>query len=168
MKTEKDFEDLFYNSCQHNSENAEWIRDLSKKYWIDLTSHLNGYFADESKVNITSKAAYQLSQKLINTTRDAAWVQVIEDFNQNYWNYPLLEKKPKQTKTEQQKISRKLFKYVWAFFQSMIILKIAVYYFGLKSAENPNEISPAWVAFFFAVSVGSLVYFAVRNRKDLD
>lgn len=169
MKTEKDFENLFFNSCQHEAQNTVLVSNLSKNYWIDLTSHLNGYFSPLDKIEITIEAAKKLSQNLISVNTNEAWILVIQDFNaHNYWNYPILTKKPKALKTEQQKISSKLFKYGWAFFQSMIILKVAVYYFGLESAENPKETSVVWVWFFFALSTGSLIFFAYRNWKDLD
>lgn len=169
MKTEKEFSEFFVDSCQHESQHKELVQNTSATYWMDLTTHLSGYFSNEDRLAITKKAGELLSLNLKTLPAETAWAGVIRNFIQNnQWGFSTTSKKPAIKQTEEQKIFWNLFKYAWAFFQSMIILKIAVYYFGLESAERPDEISVLWVWLFFGLSTGSLFYFAYRNRKDKD
>ena len=169
MKTEKEFSDFFIESCQHDIKFNEYVEAIAKNHWVDLTAHLNTYFSNENRLQITKNAAELLSENLKNTVLVQAWPQVIRDFVQNnYWGFQNITKKPKIKQTEEQQIFWKVFKYIWAFVQSMFILKVAVYYFGLESAENPNQTSVIWVWLFFSISAGSLIYFAYRNRNDKD
>lgn len=167
VKTEKEFTEIFYNSCQHYTSEQNELKKLSKTYWIDLTGHLTGYFSLENRLAITLKAIKLVNENLSHSPLEEAWQHVVRNFHQqNHWGFQTTSVKPVYEKTEDQKIFWKLFKYVWAFFQSMIILKIAVYYFGLESANNPDETNVIWVWIFFSLSVSSLVFFAYRNRKD--
>lgn len=169
MKTEKEFSDFFVDSCQHEPIYSDLVKSVSNTYWLDLTTHLSGYFSNEDRLAITQKAAETFSLNLKNQPPETAWREVIRNFIQNnQWGYITSNKKPVVKQTEEQKIFWTLFKYTWAFFQSMVILKIAVYYFGLESAERPDEISVVWVWLFFALSTGSLFFFAYRNRQDKD
>ncbi len=166
MKTEKEFSDYFVDSCSHEPVHRDLVISISKTYWMDLTTHLSGYFSNEDRLEITKIAALKLSENLNSNT---PWAQVIRNFTQtNQWGFKTISKKPLVKQTEEQKIFWQLFKYAWALFQSMIVLKIAVYYFGLESAERPDEISVVWVWLFFGVSAGSLAFFAYRNRNDND
>ncbi len=166
MKTEKEFSDYFVDSCSHEPNQHELVVSISKTYWMDLTTHLTGYFSNEDRLEITKIAALKLSE---NLTSNTPWAHVIRNFTQtNQWGFKTISKKPIIKQTEEQKIFWQLFKYAWALFQSMIVLKIAVYYFGLESAERPDEISVVWVWLFFGVSAGSLAFFAYRNRNDKD
>ncbi len=167
MKTEKEFSDYFTQSCPHDLKDHELVLQISKSYWKDLTSHLVGYFEYEARLDITQKAGHLLSQNLMALPKEEAWAQVIRNFSQNAgWSHRTISKKPKAKKTEEQLIFWKLFKYVWVFFQSMIILKTAVYFFGLESAQYPDQVSVHWVWFFFSISASSLIFFAYRNFGD--
>lgn len=165
MKTEDEYRQTFLENC--NLQPSE-VDIIAKNYWIDLTAHLTSYFSHESREIITVTAAKKLAEKVrAGTPVDEAWKNVIRDFISNsYWNQPLQNRKPEVKKTEEQKIFWKLFKYVWAFFQAVIVIKIAVYYFGIEGAAHPDQTSPAWVWLFFGISVISLSAFAYRNRND--
>lgn len=171
MKTEKEFSEYFLQIYQQNLQIGETspqeIKNLSENCWSDLTSHLSFYFSNEDRLKIIEKAASLLAKNRKSHELMEAWKLVLLDFNKNnYWDFPPVSKKPKAGQTEEQKIFWKLFKYAWAFFQSMIILKIAVYYFGLESANHPDQVSSLWVWLFFSISLSSLVFFAYRNRHD--
>ncbi len=171
MKTEKEFSEYFLQVYQQNLDinetSQQEAKDLSENYWSDLTSHLSFYFSTEDRLKITEKSATLLAKNRTSHDFTHSWKLVLLEFNNsNYWNFQTISKKPKATQTEEQKIFWKLFRYGWAFFQSMIILKIAVYYFGLESAEHPDQVSSVWVWVFFSLSVSSLVFFAYRNRND--
>ncbi|MGZ6485994.1 MAG: hypothetical protein ACXWQQ_05645 [Pseudobdellovibrio sp.] len=146
------------------------LNAIAKNYWTDLTSHLSGYFSHADREKMTELAAQKLAARLNKGENPlAAWPEIIRDFvaHQN-WGFKTTRIKPVKKLTEDQKNSKTLFKYIWAFVQSMIVLKIAVTFFGLKSADNPNEYNPIWVWIFFGISVGSLGFFAYRNRSDVE
>ena len=159
MRTEAEYSELFKQNVPSGKLSSEDLETLSINYWSDLTSHIEKHFTHEDREKITVMAAQKLAT--------LAWPDVIRDFiATKNWGFMTTSVKPVKKQTEDEKIFWKLFKYAWAFFQSMIILKIAVYYFGLESAQNPEETSQIWVWFFFALSAGSLGFFAWRNRKD--
>lgn len=166
MKTESEFSEYFLEQCEFTPEDQQTVQLIAAQYWVDLTSHLNTYFNDADRLKITAKAAQLFSNHLRQKSLEP-WPAVVRDFVQNdYWGHRPTTQKPVEKKTEEQKIFWQLFKYGWAFFQSMIVLKIAVYYFGLESAQHPEQVSPVWVWVFFSISVSSLGYFAYRNRHD--
>ncbi len=171
MKTEKEFSEFFIHICQPlaplNVAQQQALDLVALNYWADLTSHLSYYFSHSDRIAITEKAAKYLSAELTTKSLDASWKNVIRNFNQNnYWDFKTQAIKPRVAQTEDQKIFWKLFRYIWAFFQSMFILKIAVYYFGLESASNPDQTNVFWVWVFFSFSAFSLAFFAYRNRHD--
>ncbi|MBC7421397.1 MAG: hypothetical protein H7328_11775 [Bdellovibrio sp.] len=169
MKTEKEFSDYFTSHCSHNAADEDYVVQISKTYWSDLTTHLQGYFEYDRRLAITQKAAHLLGQSLAIHPRQTVWANVIRDFvENNSWGHPMVMKKPKAKRTEEQKIFWQLFKYIWAFFQSMIIIKTAVYFFGLESTQHPDRVSGVWVWFFFSLSTTSLLFFAFRNYGDKD
>ncbi len=165
MKTETEYQQLFLENCA--AENPE-AAVIAKHYWIDMTAHLTSYFSHESREYITIYAAGLLKEKIKNgIAADQAWKDVIRDFlSNNYWTQSPQIKKPEVKKTEEQKIFWHLFKYGWALFQAMIVIKIAIYYFGIEGAAHPDQTNPAWVWVFFGISLISLFAFAYRNRKD--
>ena len=167
MKTENEFSEYFLIHCSKKLSQSPELITLSRNYWSDLTSHLSSYFSNESRLKISEIAADKLSTEAQVLSLAEAWKIVLRDFNKNqYWGFEQIKHKPKKIKTEEQKIFWKLFGYAWAFFQSMIILKIAVYYFGLESASHPDQVNVLWVWFFFGLSASSLAFFAYRHRHD--
>lgn len=186
MKTEKEYSDFFIECYQKLSRelrlhkkkssylvNDTYVNNMAPSYWLDLTVHLQTYFTDEDRLQITKKAADLFAEKLDTAsdtlTPEQAWQQVILSFVQNnYWDFQTIAKKPKIKKTEEQEIFWKFFKYTWAFIQSIFIIKAAVYFFGLEAASHPEQISIGWMWLFFAISVSSLIFFAYRNRNDKD
>jgi len=171
VKTEKEFSEYFLQiyqeHAQQNDTSPQDVKNLADVYWSDLTAHLSFYFSNEDRLKMTEKAAVLLAKNKSEHEFTEAWKRVLLDFNQNnYWNFRSVQKKPKVAQTEEQKIFWKLFKYTWAFFQAMVILKIAVYYFGLESASHPDQVSSIWVWIFFGLSVSSLGFFAYFNRND--
>lgn len=166
MKTEQEFSDFFTESSVQSGVDPQLAAELSKKYWIDLTSHLNRYFSAADRDSITRLAAQKFAEQLKNEEPETAWKNVVRSFiSENNWNFKFSDKKPEVKKTEEQVIFWNLFKYGWALFQSMVILKIAVMYFGLQSALHP-ETNPFWLLFFIGLAAGSLFFFAYRNRND--
>ncbi len=171
MKTENEFSEYFLRSAglqfAFDSEDGIYLQKLAASYWADLTSHLSFYYSHEDRLKITEKAAQLLAKGTVELGLDEAWKNVLRDFNKNqFWGFKSTLAKPKKIRTEEQKIFWKLFNYTWAFFQAMVILKIAVYYFGLESADHPDQTNVGWVWFFFSLSFLSLVFFAYRNRND--
>ena len=165
VKTEKEFSEFFVESCAAPNQ-QDFVRNLSAHYWSDLTTHLNRYFSNEDRLLITKQAAKELSDQLQIEKPEEAWKKVIRSFAGNCWGFVSQDRKPQSKKTEEQLIFWKFFKYAWAMFQATILVKIAILYFGLSSAENPEQISSIWIVLACAVSLGSLGFFAYRNRND--
>jgi hypothetical protein len=169
VKTEKEFSEIFVNACLCGEDNRLFVTELSSQYWTDMTSHLNRYFSNEDRLFITKKAGRDLSARLKRESPEDAWKNTIRDFTESgYWGYVSQSHKPAVQKTEDQKIFWKFFKYTWALFQAMILVKIAILFFGLKAAENPETTNQIWVWIACAFSLASLGYFAWRNRADND
>lgn len=103
------------------------------------------------------------AQKSADDVRKA-WNAVVTDFHRNnYWNFePTFEKRPKVL-TQDQKTFREMFPYVWAVIQSGIVLKTAVYYFGIRSSTDPSTENHIFLYLALATSAGTLIFFAWRN-----
>lgn len=60
-------------------------------------------------------------------------------------------------------------KYVWAAFQALVVMKIAILYFGGEMSIEPTPKNIALFLGALAFSFGSLIFFAYkegRNNKD--
>ena len=166
MKTEKEFSEFFVDSCLASREH-DFVNELSAHYWSDLTTHLSRYFSNDDRLKITKRAAQELSEHLQTQSPEEAWKSVIRSFvTHSCWGFASQKKKPEAKKTEEQLIFWKFFKYAWVLFQAMILVKIAILFFGLRSAENPSQVSSIWIWVICLFSLASLGLFAYRNRND--
>ncbi|MCC2680088.1 MAG: hypothetical protein K0R29_2664 [Pseudobdellovibrio sp.] len=167
MKTESEYQQLFLENC---AEQNPSVQEISKHYWIDMTSHLSTYFSHESRTHITVKAAGLLNEKMAaGTSAEDGWKEVIRDFlANNYWQQPVQIKKPEVKKTEEQKNFSTLLKYGFALFLLMFVMKIAVTIFGIRGSINPDRIDPVWTWIFFGLSLVMMVFIAYRLGKSED
>ncbi len=169
VQTEKEFSQIFAGSCKCEGDHKAFVDGLAAHYWTDLTAHLNRYFSNEDRLLITQKAANELALHLKQNRPHDAWKNVIRDFTASgYWGFLSISEKPAQKKTEDQKIFWKFFKYAWALFQAMVLVKIAILFVGLRAAQNPNGRNQLWVWIVCALALGSLGFFAYRNRNEGD
>jgi hypothetical protein len=133
-----------------------------------------GFFTEEDETALREMALEKLDQELMKLPTQninapelrQAWNTVVTDFHRNnYWDFqPTTEKRPKVL-TEEQKTFREMFPYVWAVIQSGIILKTAVYYFGIRSSTDPSTENHIFLYLALATSAGTLIYFAWKNSR---
>lgn len=167
MKTEKEFSEIFVASCNCDQGQRDFLAELSTHYWIDLTSHLNRFFSNDDRVQITEKAAKELALQLGMHASQDAWKNVIRSFlKQDNWGFSTIDKKPQPKETEEQKIFWKFFKYVSVLFAGMVLLKFVILFLGMQAAENPNQVSSQWVYVICVLAAGLLALFVYRNRND--
>jgi hypothetical protein len=170
VKTEKEFSESFVEAYRQAKPQILWLNEvqmLSPHYWSDLTSHLSSYFSNEDRLAITKKAATLLAHQSQARSCDEAWKTVLRNFNEkHYWNFQQISHKPKVEKTEEQKIFWKLFKYISTLLISLLVLKTGFYLVGMRSANNPDQVSPYWVWFIFGLCLAFMILFIYKNSDD--
>jgi len=58
-----------------------------------------------------------------------------------------------------------MFRFIWSAFQSLIILKAFVLYFGLSYAIDSTRFNLIGLIVSISVSFGSLLWFAIRQSR---
>ena len=180
MKAEKVF--LYvWNSKEplivFESEAQKYLLEISKNIEADFFSNLSAHFTHAEQTEITKLAAQKLHEQLTLIPNPVpfsqlknAWNQVCQDYHQNqHWGFiphkktapaPIIEN------PEQKKIQKQLRSYIWTAFQSLIILKVTIYYFGLKFAKDTSTENKIILICAIAFSAGSLLFFAIRKSKN--
>jgi hypothetical protein len=146
---------------------TESLKNLKQDF-----STSRGFFTEADEASLREMALGKLDEELAKTSsvhKTAAevrkgWNAIVTDFHRNnYWNFePTFEKRPKVL-TQDQKTFREMFPYVWAVIQSGIVLKTAVYYFGIRSSTDPSTENHIFLYLALATSAGTLIFFAWRN-----
>ncbi|QLY26825.1 hypothetical protein [Bdellovibrio sp. KM01] len=157
-----------------DAEAQKALTETQTQFKQDFTTN-RGFFTEADETALRAMALEKLDQELaktgtaeINSTElRRAWNTVVTDFHHNnYWNFePTFEKRPKVL-TQEQKTFREMFPYVWAVIQSGIILKTAVYYFGIRSSSDPSTENHIFLYLALATSAGTLIYFAWKNSRN--
>ncbi len=148
---------------------GEMIRNLPQDFAPDRP----GYYSHESRELLYAEAARRLAHRLSATSGSidfaelrSAWTEVVVDYHRNNnWNYPVSEKKPEKILTQDQETARELWPYIWVLIQSGILLKTAVYYFGINSASEPSRVNTVMLVLALLISFGSLFFFAWRKSR---
>jgi len=152
-------------------EVQKYLKDLSKQQKNDFASSTGGYFSPASQEFIARESAQRLARALgtknevdLQGVQDE-WQKIVRDFYQNqYWNQPTQKEKPAKVLSEEQKRTREIFPYIWIAFQALIAMKLVISYFGLESADSPDE-TPWLLYLAIAFSFCSLVIFAWRKYR---
>ncbi|WP_413561036.1 hypothetical protein [Bdellovibrio sp. HCB209] len=161
-------------NAQLDSEAQKALTETQKNFKHDFQTS-RGFFTEADEMSLREIAFKKLDDeltKLGNKTITApelrqSWNSVVADFHRNsYWNFqPTTAKRPKVI-TEEKKIFWEMFPYVWAVIQSGIVLKTAVYYFGIRSSSDPSTENHIGLYVALATSAGTLIYFAwSKSRK---
>lgn len=163
----------------------DFLMSLETSIAEDLWKSRGGHWSETSIQSFRVHAIKKFCEALksVPSNRDvtagdlgSAWVLVVRDFHQNthasshqgveVWGERPLPKKEKKPLTAEQRNSRKLFMYIWAMMQTAIVTKTAIFYFGLKSAEEGTVEGKIYVTLAIMTTVVSLSFFAFRNYKD--
>ncbi|MBX2989361.1 MAG: hypothetical protein KF802_15845 [Bdellovibrionaceae bacterium] len=150
------------------------LEEISAGHLDDLTRHLGLRFAAGDLDALSDRAALEFRERLPSaapSTDEAreAWTGVVRDFLSNrHWGFtPEKGAAPKRPKKELSPQAKELIPYLWVFVQAAIIMKLVVYYFGLKAADDPTVENKLVLLAVVAFSFGSLIHFAWRmHRKE--
>lgn len=174
----KPSESLFLQTYQelNNSDTDLEIREIAKNHLLDLSPPAGLYFSVETQDLITKEAAQRLAQAIPQTiaqpelSKATLWLQIVTDFHRgkNWGHQANLKAKPTGPLTQEQKVRRELFPYVWALVQAVVIMKAAVYYFGMQSSNEPSLQNDVLFAIALTISFGSLFVFAWRKSHHED
>jgi hypothetical protein len=124
---------------------TESLKNLKQDF-----STSRGFFTEADEASLREMALGKLDEELAKTSsvhKTAAevrkgWNAIVTDFHRNnYWN----------------------FEPTFAVIQSGIVLKTAVYYFGIRSSTDPSTENHIFLYLALATSAGTLIFFAWRN-----
>lgn len=146
----------------------EFLADLERNISQDLWKSAGGTWSESSENIFRQKAMEKLATSVHGSDREGlqkAWNEIVRDFHQNFWGEKRLLKKEKKPKTEEQKIFWELFSYIWMMLQATLVVKTAVFYFGIKSAAEDSAEGKIYVTLAILFSFVSLFLFAYRKSK---
>ncbi len=155
-----------------NSEiEKEFILNLETNISQDLWQSAGGHWSEKSIELFCQKSMSELAQKLpkdsaTQTDLQNAWNQVVRDFHQNNWGEQRLAKKEKKELTQDQKISRELFAYIFILLQTTFVTKTIVLYFGIASSDSDDPNLKIWVTLAALFTLFNLSFFAYRKFKS--
>lgn len=145
-----------------------FLEQLESSCAADLWQSAGGHWSTDSISAFRSKAIEKLGQALKGESfadYQSAWTEVVRDFHKNYWGEIRLKKKEAKVETEEKKIFWELFAYIWALLQTTFVTKTAIFYFGIKSAQEDSSEDKIYVVLAILFSFGSLTWFAYRRSK---
>jgi len=145
--------------------------EIEKNIEADLFSNLGGHFNSEDLRRLRDQLSSQMQSRKtqdLDRSWSQIWGDVMEEFHRSkYWGLSLQRgAAPSPPPTEEQKVRRELWTYIWALVQSTIILKFVIYYFGIRAAEEHDEELKVYLYLFIGISFLSLFFFAYRKRKE--
>lgn len=156
-----------------NQEAESYLKEIIQNLPQDLSPDRAGYYSLETEELLTKDAAERLAQHLKTCDKPVSfedlrsgWNAILVDYHRhNNWNYPVQAQKPVKELTEDQKTARELWPYIWVMIQSMIILKTAVYYFGITGSADPSTSNTVMLVLAILTSFGTLGFFAWRKSR---
>ncbi|MGE0632530.1 MAG: hypothetical protein AB7O96_08990 [Pseudobdellovibrionaceae bacterium] len=149
---------------------TESLREISCGLSSDFSSFGHGYLTDANRILVYDKASLMFAHKMDhgNLTAELTrkyWQEVVQDFYANdHWGLILTHQKPKK----ENKMFEEGWPYVWGFFQTAILMKVVVYYFGLDVAKEPtleNKLTLIGLLSFSACSMAFTAWKISRREK---
>lgn len=136
----------------------------------DLAPAGGGHWSEADWAEIMNRVDRNFAALVMGVNEEnelrAKWSSVVTDFHrQNHWGFIPQVQRRKKPVTEEQKRFREFVPYAWAFIQSTLIIKFAVYYFGLSAADDPSTFNLVGLIVCLGISFFSLVYFAYRHHQ---
>lgn len=160
--------DEFQKHRQLSQEGADFLVRLEATLAQDLWRSAGGHWSAASIEKIRSEAMIKLASSLKGESLadyQEAWAEVVRDFHRNYWGEVRLLKKEKKPETEEKRIFWELFSYIWILLQATLVTKTAIFYFGVKSAQEDTSEGKIYVLLAILFSFISLAWFAYRKSK---
>jgi len=134
----------------------------------DLWKSAGGHWSSASIEIFRAKAMEELALRVSGDDRESyekAWAEVVRDFHREQWGEKRLLKKEKKAPTEEDRTFWELFSYIWILLQATFITKTAVFYFGIKSAQEDDSEGKIYVLLAILFSFISLGWFAYRKSR---
>ncbi|KHD88253.1 MAG: hypothetical protein OM95_10130 [Bdellovibrio sp. ArHS] len=149
-------------------EGAAFLAELERNIAQDLWQSAGGIWSRESTEKFRKAAMQKLAGEVQGKTQadfQAAWVAVIRDFHLAHWGEKRLQKKEKKPETQEDRVFWEMFSYIWILLQATFVTKTAIFYFGIKSAQDDTAEGRVYVILAIAFSFISLGWFAYRKSK---
>lgn len=150
-----------------SEEAVSFLQRLEASLADDLWKSRGGHWSQESIDTFRRRAMHALARTQgQGQSLDEGWKSVVRDFHRSAWEEVPLPRREKKPPSEESRIFWELFPYIWVFLQAGIIMKMVVFYFGIRSVDEAAEpTNPIWLYLAIAFSFGSLFLFAYRRYK---
>jgi hypothetical protein len=154
-------------------EAQAYLAEIGKNLKSDLQAPSSVYYSHET-FDLLSKMALEklharlqvLSGPIDLSALRTAWQEVVTDYyRSDCWGFQPQTEKPPKILTEDDKVRKELWPYIWVVIQSMIILKTVVYYFGIKSSDDPSTTNKVLLGLALGTSAFTLIFFAWRKSR---
>lgn len=164
-----------FDSLSFSPEAKAYVKEIEKNLKSDLAAPSGLYYSHETFALLGQTAFEKLQARLSGLSSPieldvlrATWQDVVTDYyRSNAWGFQAQAQKPPKILTEDDLVRKELWPYIWVVIQSMIILKTIVYYFGIKSSDDPTPLNRALLALALGTSAFTLIFFAWRKfRKE--
>ncbi|WP_374074807.1 hypothetical protein [Bdellovibrio bacteriovorus] len=159
----------FKQHRQPSPDGEAFLNQLEKSMAQDLWQSAGGSWSQASIDQFRAIAARKLASTVTGDSTEAyqqAWVEVVRDFHLSHWGEVRLLKKEKRPQTESQRIFWELFSYIWILVQAALVMKVVIFYFGIKSAREDTTEGKIYVLLAILFSFISLSWFAYRKSKS--
>ena len=120
-------------------------------------------FSPEAQAQILDQLELK-QREATSPVTDDMWRAWVVDFHRTgHWGVASLSPGTQAAPTPPKPTS--MFRFIWSAFQSLIILKAFVLYFGLSYAIDSTRLNLVGLVVSIAVSFGSLLWFAIRQSR---
>jgi hypothetical protein len=142
----------------------------TKAIEADLFGGLHVHFSEQQRKEIVElfRAKYTDSQPAGQNQeiQRKIWVDLVTEFHRsNYWGFVPSKSKPIEA-PKPPTVARQIAVYFWTAFQALIVLKVIIYFFGLRVAQDNTLENWIYLIVAVAFSWGSLGFFAWRKHRD--
>lgn len=140
------------------------ITQLMSNAKDDLTASVSGRFSPDDWEKILELAKVKWAQYRRTMEAVPAWQEVVREFRfSGYWGF-----KPDYRETGVKKKRNLGYQLAWMTFQSMVLTKVAVLWFG-QNYSNDDESFDKWIFFLVLFLIpANAAFFVWRNRHHKD
>ncbi len=142
-----------------------WTRaELEARAQSDLFCLTGGrHFSPEAQAQILTLLESR-QRELGSAPSESEWRDWVIDFHRSgHWGVE--SRAPGAPEAPQPARPASMFRFIWSAFQSLIILKAFVLYFGLSYAIDSTRFNLIGLIVSISVSFGSLLWFAIRQSR---
>lgn len=142
------------------------LNKIAETHLQDLINIPGIFFDADTKDFISTAAGRSLAQELSQAPQaelENLWPKVIHSFKNNlYWGFTAHTEEQTQKRTD---IYKELRSYIFILIQAMLVMKVVIFYFGLKSASDASTPDLILTILAITFSFCSLFFFAWRKSR---